>query len=198
MSYKRREKKSEMIEVRVPHSKKEAFKDACEKNGVSVSEAVRSFIDGYIRTSQRSDPLKIAQEIPMTILRNPLKTGSIGGALAAVVAVAGLASVPSVAETYVAPLELPQPDYPNDMIKQGLSAKCTGVFDISGEGYVFNLKVDCDHPGFIDSAHNAIATLKFEPLILNGEPVVREGVTYPLEYMLVEDAPETVKANKED
>ena len=43
------EKKSERIEIRVSHSKKQAFNQACENSGDTPSSAVRRFIDSYIR-----------------------------------------------------------------------------------------------------------------------------------------------------
>lgn len=46
------EKKSERIEIRVSHSKKEAFNAACESNGDTPSGALRRFIDGYIKRAE--------------------------------------------------------------------------------------------------------------------------------------------------
>jgi len=42
------EKKSERIEIRVSHSKKQAFNAACEQGGDTPSGALRRFIDSYI------------------------------------------------------------------------------------------------------------------------------------------------------
>ena len=50
---RRAEKKSETLEVRLPHSKKEAFKAACEEEGITASHAVRTFIDAYLKRSRR-------------------------------------------------------------------------------------------------------------------------------------------------
>ncbi len=41
-------KKSEMLEVRLPHATKQAFMARCQANGRSASEAVRDFIQGYV------------------------------------------------------------------------------------------------------------------------------------------------------
>jgi len=43
------EKKSERIEIRVSHSKKQAFNEACENSGDTPSSALRRFIESYIR-----------------------------------------------------------------------------------------------------------------------------------------------------
>lgn len=50
-------KKSETLEVRLPHHTKEAFMARCRDNGRSASEAVRDFIDAEIaerRTPRRA------------------------------------------------------------------------------------------------------------------------------------------------
>lgn len=46
-------KKSEFLEVRLPHPTKQAFMDRCRADGRSASEAVRSFIDGYLAGPSR-------------------------------------------------------------------------------------------------------------------------------------------------
>lgn len=51
------EKKSERIEIRVSHSKKQAFQQACDDHGDTPSGALRRFIDGYIRRADQ-DALK--------------------------------------------------------------------------------------------------------------------------------------------
>jgi hypothetical protein len=47
-------KKSETIEVRVPHGAKTAFAARCRENGQTVSEAVRAFMEGEIGADGRS------------------------------------------------------------------------------------------------------------------------------------------------
>ena len=76
---KRAEKKSETLEVRLPHSKKEAFKAACEEEGITASHAVRTFIDAYLKRSRRVKLKRIAEDITMKLFRNPLKTAGIAG-----------------------------------------------------------------------------------------------------------------------
>lgn len=73
------EKKSETLEVRLPHSKKEAFKAACEDEGITASHAVRTFIDAYLKRSRRAKLKHIAQDITMKLFRNPIKTSGILG-----------------------------------------------------------------------------------------------------------------------
>ena len=189
MRKSRPEKKTEMIEVRLPHSKKEAFKRACEEEGITVSHAVRTFVDAYLRRSRRTKAKRIAKDISMTLIRNPLKTtGGLSGTLAAVTAMVALSSGPSFADRDAQPIDLPKPVYPSELIEQNVSAQCDNYFDVSPEGYVINLEVKCGHPGFIDSSRNAVAALRFEPKIENGVAIVREGVVYPLVYLMTDDA----------
>lgn len=177
-----------MIEVRLPHSKKEAFKQACEEEGITVSHAVRTFVDAYLRRSRRMKAKRIAKDISMTLIRNPIKTtGGLGGAIAAAFGIAVLSATPSFADRDTQPIDYPVPEYPIDLVEAGISAHCDNYFDVSPQGYVINLEVKCGHPGFVASARNAIATLRFKPKIVDGKPVIREGVVYPLEYRMMDD-----------
>lgn len=200
MTKPRPEKKTEMIEVRLPHSKKEAFKQACEEEGITVSHAVRAFVDAYLRRSRRMKAKRIAKDISMTLIRNPIKTtGGLGGAIAAALAIAALSASPSFADRDTQPIDYPVPEYPIDLANAGVSAQCDNYFDVSPEGYVINLEVKCGHPDFNASARNAISTLRFEPKIVDGEAVIRTGVVYPLEYRVTDtDGIETPLLMPED
>ncbi len=192
MAKTRREKKSETLEVRMPHSKKQAFKAACEAEGITVSHAVRSFIDAYLKRSRRMKLKQITKEISMTLIRNPLKTtGGLGAVILASLAVFTLTATPGMADTAdrdAQPISPPIPSYPMDMADLGLGAKCEAVFDVSIEGYVeTGMKVECSHPGFVDAVRNAVITLRFLPKLVDGEAVRRTGVIYPIEFMLSAD-----------
>lgn len=185
MTKPRSEKKTEMIEVRLPHSKKEAFKQACEEEGITVSHAVRTFVDAYLRRSRRVKAKRIAKDISMTLIRNPIKTtGGLCGAIAAALGIAALSASPSFADRDTQPIDLPRPEYPIDLAADGVSARCENYFDVSQEGYVINLDVKCGHPGFVASSRNAVSALRFEPKIVDGKAVTRTGVVYPLEYVV--------------
>lgn len=62
------EKKSERFEVRLAHSKKQAFQDACDAQGDTPSLAVRRFIDGYLNRAD-ADVLSSAGRALVHILR---------------------------------------------------------------------------------------------------------------------------------
>ena len=53
-------KKSETIEIRLPHAAKQAFMDRCRTQGVSASQALRAFIDGEIKSAPRAPRLRWA------------------------------------------------------------------------------------------------------------------------------------------
>lgn len=187
MTKSRPEKKTEMIEVRLPHSKKDAFKQACEDEGITVSHAVRTFIDAYLRRSRRMKAKRIAKDISMTLIRNPIKTtGGVSGSVAAVLGLTALFSAPSFADRNTQPIDHPTPDYPIDLASAGVSARCDNYFDVSPEGLVINLDVKCGHPGFVTSSRNAVASLRFEPKRVDGVAVIRKGVVYPLEYTVTD------------
>ena len=93
---KRAEKKSETLEVRLPHSKKEAFKAACEEEGITASHAVRTFIDAYLKRSRRVKLKRIAEEITMKLFRNPIKAAGIAGT--GIIAAILFSASPSAAE----------------------------------------------------------------------------------------------------
>ena len=82
MGEQRRLKKSEFLEIRLPHPTKQAFMARCRSDGRSASEAVRGFIEGYLEgRSARPGP-------------SPrLRLAAAGAALL----VCGLAAAPSFA-----------------------------------------------------------------------------------------------------
>src|SRR4029453_47905 len=48
MTPERPQKKSDTLEVRLPHETKQAFMARCRQDGRSASEVIRDFIDGYV------------------------------------------------------------------------------------------------------------------------------------------------------
>jgi hypothetical protein len=80
---KRREKKSETIEIRLPYSQKQAFMEACREQGVTASDTLRRLIAQELEAA--SPPEKARRTFTMTIKDNPLKAaaGAAGAALTA-------------------------------------------------------------------------------------------------------------------
>ncbi|MCR5873463.1 hypothetical protein LRS10_04230 [Phenylobacterium sp. J426] len=75
-------KKSEFLEVRIPHPTKEAFMARCREDGRSASEAVRAFIEAELAPEPR---------------RRFRAAHVVAGALA--LAAAGAAAAPSLADS---------------------------------------------------------------------------------------------------
>jgi hypothetical protein len=79
MSAPRKLKKSESLEIRIPHPTKEAFMARCRRDGRSASEALRDFIEA-----------EIAPAAPR-VRWKPLAAGALIAALVAAVAAPSLA-----------------------------------------------------------------------------------------------------------
>ncbi len=58
------EKKSERLDIRVSHQKKQDFSKACENQGDTPSNAVRRFITTYIRRAKQDDFGAVMRKIP--------------------------------------------------------------------------------------------------------------------------------------
>ncbi|MEM6900271.1 MAG: energy transducer TonB [Pseudomonadota bacterium] len=184
MNDRSREKKSETLEVRMPHSKKQAFMAACERQGITASEAVRTFVDEYLKRSRRAKLKTIAKDMTMKLLDNPLKT--TGSMTVLVFAALAVSAAPSAAEDDrdAQPIRPPMVVYPEDMISAGHSADCEAVFDVTEDGLPVDIVVTCSHDGFLETTEKAVSTLEFEPKIVDGLRARREGVLYPIIYEL--------------
>jgi hypothetical protein len=79
-------KKSETLEIRLPHETKLAFMARCRDDGATASETLRRFIDGELTAPRRSRPA------PRPALWQALCAAAAGLAIGAVAA-------PSLAQT---------------------------------------------------------------------------------------------------
>jgi len=75
------------------------------------------------------------------------------------------------------------------MAEQGITGECKATLDVSREGLPINVTADCTHPGFIEVTIASAKTLRFEPKIQDGKPVIRQGVVYPIAFELSDDRP---------
>lgn len=163
----RKEKKSESLEVRLPHSTKRDFMEACEREGITASQAVRTFIDVYVRRSKRAKLKTICQDLAMNLIKNPVKSAGIS--LAALAAAFAFSATPSMAD--------------DDSF---------AVLDKDGDGYITEAdkpagavilehlgKIDTDEDGKISRAEFAEGTkgdkIKVKAVKLDGE---HEGVFF--------------------
>jgi hypothetical protein len=98
MGDQRRLKKSEFLEVRLPHPTKQAFMARCRADGRSASDAVRGFIQGYLAARPQRRAPSLA-----------LRFAAAGAALL----VCGLAAAPSFARAS-APADFARLDLDHD------------------------------------------------------------------------------------
>ena len=90
-------KKSETLEVRIPHETKQAFLNACREDGTTASEVVREQVQSYLDARERP-PLETKRTLVMTLPPNVRRYAprvAAGGALA--IGLTALAVLPSAA-----------------------------------------------------------------------------------------------------
>lgn len=101
----RREKKSETLEVRIPHETKQAFLTACREDGTTASEVVRTSVQTYLdererptlqqaRTPAMNSVLRLVTNLPQPV-RHYTPRVVAGGIVAA--SLVALATMPSAA-----------------------------------------------------------------------------------------------------
>ena len=94
---KRREKKSESLDIRLPYQQKQDFMAATKQRGETASQALRQFISTYIEEARLEDQPNKVQEITMTLARHRLK--SIATAAGAAIGVFSVTALPSAADS---------------------------------------------------------------------------------------------------
>lgn len=78
---KRKQKKSETLEVRLPYETKQAFLTACREDGTTASEVVRTSIDTYLesgRPAPQPETGNVLAMIPKPLRRPRLALGAAG------------------------------------------------------------------------------------------------------------------------
>lgn len=97
----------------------------------------------------------------------------------------GLAQAsPPASSSYDQPVKPPVPTYPAAAIAAGKSGSCAVTFNVTPEGQPEDVRADCTDPVFVKSAEAAMRAVHFAPKIIDGEPVARTAVVYPIEYRL--------------
>ena len=87
-------------------------------------------------------------------------------------------------EKQLQPITAPNVVYPPSMLRREIEGSCEVRFDVSARGEPFNIQADCTHPGFERSAERAVASAKFSPKVVRGQPVERRNVVYPIDYAM--------------
>lgn len=94
---RRKEKKSESLDIRLPFEQKREFMAATRKRGETASNALRGFIANYIEEARLADQPNPVQEITMTLARHRFKT--IATAAGAALGVFSITALPSAADS---------------------------------------------------------------------------------------------------
>lgn len=93
---RRKEKKSESLDIRLPFEQKREFMEATRKRGETASSALRRFIATYIEEARLAEQPNPVQEITMTLARHRFK--SIATAAGAALGVFSVTALPSAAD----------------------------------------------------------------------------------------------------
>ena len=94
---RRKEKKSESLDIRLPFEQKREFMEATRLRGETASSALRRFITTYIEEARLAEQPHPVQEITMTLARHRFKT--IATAAGAALGVFSVAALPSAADS---------------------------------------------------------------------------------------------------
>ena len=71
---RRKQKKSESLDIRLPFEQKRDFMEATRLRGETASSALRRFISTYIEEARLAEQPNPVQEITMTLARHRFKT----------------------------------------------------------------------------------------------------------------------------
>jgi len=85
---------------------------------------------------------------------------------------------------YPEPGEPPRPSYPSEAASHGMEGYCDVHFDIDTRGRPMNVDAECSDREFRKESEKAVAALRFDPLIVDGQAYERHAIIYPLEYQL--------------
>ncbi|MEM1035549.1 MAG: hypothetical protein AAGI14_02185 [Pseudomonadota bacterium] len=91
----KRKKKSETLDIRLPHEQKQAFMSAVRSNEETASEAIRGFIADYVSKTGVTEHINPVQDLTMTLKQHRLKT--LGTVVAASCGLSLIAAMPTAA-----------------------------------------------------------------------------------------------------
>ncbi len=94
---RRKEKKSESLDIRLPFEQKREFMQATRLRGETASSALRRFISTYIEEARLAEQPNPVQEITMTLARHRIKT--MATAAGAALGVFSITALPSAADS---------------------------------------------------------------------------------------------------
>ena len=96
---RRKEKKSESLDIRLPYEQKREFMEATRQRGETASLALRRYIAAYIEEARLAEQPNTVQEITMTLAKHRFKT--LATAAGAALGVFSITALPSAADSKV-------------------------------------------------------------------------------------------------
>lgn len=89
-----------------------------------------------------------------------------------------------VVERDAQPLSPPVPTYPGTAATAGREGLCYALMDVSQSGTPEEILTACSSPEFNAPTFNAVSNVRFSTKTVNGRPVRRLNVVYPIQYCL--------------
>jgi TonB family protein len=80
------------------------------------------------------------------------------------------------------PIRPPSPRYPSQAAAEQRDGMCMVKFSVEKDGRSSNIGVACSDPMFASAAQAAATEILFAPATLDGRPVVRNNVLYPVTF----------------
>lgn len=82
------------------------------------------------------------------------------------------------------PLVRIPPEYPRQALAEELEGRCTLTFDIQADGAVdaASIVADCSSPLFVEEATRAVGRWRYRPVLVDGQPVARQGIETTLDW----------------
>lgn len=86
--------------------------------------------------------------------------------------------------TEIRPLVRVMPEYPIRLFRAGIQGRVVVQFDLDERGHPVNVTVaePDPHRAFNDAARDAIRRFRYEPRLVDGVPVIAEGIQYAFEF----------------
>jgi len=93
----------------------------------------------------------------------------------------------NVSDRDAQPLVRIPPMYPPRAAERGQEGTCQAFFDVSPQGKPYNVRTECTSSMFASSARRSVEKWKYNPKIVDGQPVARSGVVTTITYQLADE-----------
>ncbi|MEM1390286.1 MAG: hypothetical protein AAGG45_04315 [Pseudomonadota bacterium] len=163
-----RKKKSDTLDIRLPHEQKQAFMSAVSSNQETASEAIRRFIEDYVSKAEATEHPNPVQELTMTLNRHRFKT--LGTAAAAACGISIMAMMPTAAASPFERLDKNKDGMLTEgEIIEGYDADIIAKLDTDGSGGI--------SPEELEAAGNKIVIRSSDESVgENGETIKKRSI----------------------